>query len=388
MIKSRPAASFQPYLQWNVLMLLIGHLTEDMVKAKLGINKDLFGVNKFPPRWRMCHDTLASEVPTLLSKLYIDNAYHQRDGEIASHMLGHVHKAFEKLINNTEWIAPVRAAALSKLQSMFLEVGHPKSWLKFDPSVNEKKWYENSIKMARWAVQTALNKLGTTVERRSWGDSGVMCPMAVNAAYASHVNGLFIPAGVLQTPFFSDGYPVGWNFGALGVLMGHEMTHGFDDQGRQYDNTGKLSNWWTKDVLAEYKKRAQCMGSYYSTFKEFGKSVNGNLTMGENIADNGGMRIAWDAMQAVLATLQQSLSVNQRQSARAVAGKQFFLSWAQMWCAKTSKKAALLALATDVHAPDNVRVNAPLSQFPEFGETFGCKPGSKMNPTSPRCRLW
>jgi predicted metalloendopeptidase len=314
----------------------------------------------------------------------VDKAFKEKDKSIANQMVRQVQSAFSRLLKSAEWLGPARSAALSKLNNMFLEVGHPTAWLKFAPSVDEKQWFENSVAMSEWQVKTALAKLGTSVKRRAWGDSG---PMEVNAAYKQHVNGLFIPAGVLQPPFFSDKYPEGWNFGGVGVLMGHEMTHGFDDQGRHFDDKGKLSDWWTKAVQIKYNKRAQCIASYYSSFKVFGKPVNGNLTLGENIADNGGIRLAWEAMQHALGHL-ETLSAQRRKLIHATAAKQFFLSWAQTWCSKTSKKASLIDLATDVHAPNSVRVNAPLSQFPEFATTFGCKAGTKMNPKSPRCRLW
>jgi predicted metalloendopeptidase len=388
MIKTVPMSHFRAYLQWQLLMLLIGHLPEKYVNAKLAINKDLFGQAKFPPRWRMCHDTLASTVPQLLSRLYVEKAYNEHSGEMATHMLRQVQKAFHDLVSSAKWIEPVRAAALSKLRHMFLEVGHPAKWQGFSPTVDQKEWYENSIKMAKWAVETALAKLGSTVNRRSWGDSG---PMEVNAAYQSHVNGLFIPAGVLQAPIYSSEFPIGWNFGSLGVLMGHEMTHGFDDQGRRYDEKGRLKDWWTANVTAEYSARAKCIGDYYSTYKVYGKPVNGQLTMGENIADNGGLRIAWEALMRVVRMIQSDQTAASRsgkQMVDSVVGKQFFLAWAQMWCTKIPKKSALLRLNTDVHAPDSVRVNAPLSQFPEFASIFGCKAGTKMNPKAPRCRLW
>jgi len=370
---------------------LVTHLGDEFVNAELYLREAVFGIAKNPPRWRMCHDTLSIDVPQVLSKLYVDKAFDEHTRHVALNLVHNLRDVFATDLEGLPWLTEgTKKEALVKLKNMFAQVAHPNTYKKFPYKVKEHEWFENAIKMQKYQVVREMEKLGTKVDRQSWGSSG---PMEVNAFYAMHVNGIFVPAGILQQPFFTASYPMAWNYGAIGTIIGHELTHGFDDQGSRFDEKGRLKKWWEKAVRDAYQSKKKCYVDYYSTYKVNGMPVNGNLTIGENIADNGGMRLAWTALQKLteahkfklgaVHVTEEGLSNNLKDTAN----RQYFLAFAQTWCSKTHAKMAKVSLLTDVHSPDKVRVNAVLSNFKPFADTFQCKVGSKMNPEK-KCRLW
>jgi predicted metalloendopeptidase len=391
LLKAHPAEWFQPYLHWQLMSSLVTHLSEDFVNAELDLRETIFGVAKNPPRWRMCHDTLGVDVPQVLSKLYIEKAFDRHTRHVAMYLVHNLREVFAEDLKAMSWMTnKTLTVALEKLKNMFAQIGHPEKFKPFPYEVKEHEWFDNAVKMQKYQVIREMKKLGTKVDRQAWGTSG---PMEVNAFYSMHVNGIFVPAGILQPPFFTASYPMAWNYGAIGTIIGHEMTHGFDDQGSRFDEKGRLKKWWDKSVVKAYTGKKECFEKAYSSYKVDGMHVKGNLTIGENIADNGGMRLAWLALKKLTEPHKFKVGpVNFNgkglpKDLQLTAHKQFFLGWGQTWCSKTHKKMAKVSLLTDVHSPDKVRVNAVLSNFKPFADTFKCKAGANMNPES-KCRIW
>jgi len=234
----------------------------------------------------------------------------------------------------------------------------------------------NVKEAGRYAARRDWNKIGKPVDRNDWG----MTPATVNAYYNPPKNEMVFPAGILQTPFFSPEAPDPANLGGAGLVMGHELTHGFDDQGRQYDGDGNLREWWTPQVANAYKDRAACVANQYDQYIATDDvHVNGKLTLGENIADIGGLKLAFRALKAK-GQLPQSNS-------KFTPEQQYFLAFGQVWCQNATPETLRLRAVTDPHSPGRWRVNGPISDNEDFGNVFQCKPGAKMNPVQ-KCVVW
>ena len=235
------------------------------------------------------------------------------------------------------------------------------------------------MKATRFWIAKDLLKIGKPVDRTEWG----MTPPEVNAYYSPNMNEIAFPAGILQPPFFSSMSSPAANYGAIGAVIGHELTHGFDDEGRQYDANGNLKDWWSPSVSDLFTKKASCLVDQYSSFSVAeGSHVNGKLTLGENIADLGGLKIAYQAYHLARAgqppaPLVAGLSENQ----------QIFVSFAQVWCTKSTPEYDLKQIATDPHSPARFRVNGVVANLPEFAQAFGCSAGTPMAPVN-RCSIW
>jgi predicted metalloendopeptidase len=272
--------------------------------------------------------------------------------------------------------------ALEKLAAIDNKIGYPDQYRDYSRIVVERKDpFGNNFRANEAEFQRQLSKIGQPVDRKEWG----MTPPTVNAYYSSTMNNINFPAGILQPPFFDKGADDALNFGGIGVVIGHELTHGFDDQGRKFDAKGNLNDWWSADDNREFEKRAACVADQYSSYPATTDvKLNGRLTLGENAADNGGMRVAYMALHSLLAEqpgkdseMIDGLTPDQR----------FFLGFANIWCQNMTEQTARLLAQTDPHSPGRWRVNGTVSNFPEFGKAFHCKPGSPMVPDS-ACRVW
>ena len=258
-------------------------------------------------------------------------------------------------------------------------MGYPDKWRDFlGLTVTRDSYLKNALAAEIFNSQYDLNKIGKPADRTEWD----MTPQTVNAYYSPENNKMVFPAGILQPPFFNKAFPPPVNYGAIGMVMGHELTHGFDDEGRQFDEKGNLKNWWSKGMEKEFNSRAECLVKQYASFVPIDNlHLNGKLTLGENIADQGGIRLAYSAMESLPADKKDGKidEFNDKQS--------FFLGFAQSWCTKMRPEMARMRVTTDPHSPPKFRVNGPLSNFPAFAEAFGCKAGEPMVSASP-CVVW
>jgi predicted metalloendopeptidase len=269
--------------------------------------------------------------------------------------------------------------AAIKLQAIANKIGYPDKWRDYSSvTIKRDDPLGNDLRANEFDFQRWMNKIGKPVDRAEWQ----MTPPTVNAYYDPQMNNINFPAGILQPPFFDNDMDDAVNFGGVGMVIGHELTHGFDDQGRQFDGAGNLKDWWTEADAKEFEKRATCLADEYSKFSVApGANVNGRLTLGENTADNGGVRVALMALETVLANRQRpeigGFTPEQR----------FFLAYGQIWCENEREEAARLSVQTNPHSPARFRVNGVVQNMPEFQKAFSCKAGQPMAPVN-SCRVW
>ena len=368
------------YMRWQAVYNYAPFLDFHFEHKLLAYNNEVYGISVLPPRWRKCFFSTSGAMAMRISKLFDDNAFPEESRKGAQEMLREVRDQFNKSLSTMPWMDDVtRDRAQGKLAHMFLEVGRPTTWpeaafetfVEFG-GIREGAYFDNCVATNAWLVKSTVGRTNTKVERRRWGSS--TSATDVNAFYSRKVNGVFIPAGILQDPFFSETQAKARNYGSVGAICGHEMTHGFDDVGREYDKNGMRNDWWTSEVVENYKVRAQCISDLMSSYEFWGGHVNGKLVLGESIADSGGLKFSWDAFVA-----SQKPELKDKQT--------FFLALGQTWCSKERRKGARASLLTDPHPPNKFRVIGALSQFEPFAEAFSCPVGSPMNPEK-KCSLW
>jgi predicted metalloendopeptidase len=274
-----------------------------------------------------------------------------------------------------------RAAARTKKGTLTFRIGYPDAWRDYsDLAVARTSHFDNSIAAMRFESARQLAKVGKPLDRQDWSWN----PQVVNAGYHPLRNDHTYPAGILQPPFFHKDFPAAMNYGAIGYVIGHELTHGFDDQGRKFDSEGRLSDWWTPAAVTGFEERAACIREQYAGYEiEPGVKVNGELTLGENIADNGGLKQAWAAFQRY-----QGEHPDAAKGVGSLTADQlFFVSAAQVWCTESSPEFLRMLVATDPHSPSTFRVSGPLVNHPAFAQAFSCAEGKPMNPPQ-KCTVW
>jgi endothelin-converting enzyme/putative endopeptidase len=297
-------------------------------------------------------------------------------------MVAEIEAAMKQDIEQITWMTPeTKKKAYEKLAAVATKIGYPEKWRDYTAlRIDKADPIGNSLRANNFEWKRQLDKIGKPVDKKEW----FMSPPTVNAYYNPLENNINFPAGILQPPFFEQGMDDPVNYGAIGAVVGHELTHGFDDQGRQFDAEGNLKDWWTKEDADEFQKRADCIGSQYGSFKVGDLNLNPKLTMGENVADNGGLRLAYMAMM-------DSLSKRTQPPAK-IEGftpqQRFFLGWAQVWCVNFTPENARTRALTDPHSPGQYRVNGTVSNMPEFSQAWGCKTGDAMNRGDKACRVW
>ncbi len=345
-------------------------------------SKALTGAQQDLPRWKKCIAATDLALGEALAQPFIARTFGAEGKQITSEMVTEIEKAFERNLDSLAWMdQPTRELALVKVRKITNKIGYPDAWRNYDAlAVERGNFLQNLLRAGAFEQHRLLSKIGKPVDRGEW----LMTPPTVNAYYNPPMNEIVFPAGILQPPFFNREafYPV--NFGAMGMVVGHEITHGFDDEGRQFDAEGNLRQWWTQASNQAFNQRAACVEKQYSAQTAIDElKVNGKLTLGENTADLGGIKLAFLAMQAY-AERQPALP-----EARFSAPQQFFLGYAQSWCSKYRDEFARVRAVTDPHSPPHLRVNVPLRNFPPFAQAFSCPAGAPMAlPEEQRCAVW
>jgi endothelin-converting enzyme/putative endopeptidase len=295
-------------------------------------------------------------------------------------MVQEIEKMLGEDIRSLDWMTPAtKEQALVKLRGVTDKIGYPDKWRDYSSvDVERGQAVGNDERATEFEVRRQLSKIGQPVDRSEWG----MTPPTVNAYYSPQHNDINFPAGILQPPFFDNHIDAAVNYGAIGSIMGHELTHGFDDEGRQYDAEGNLRNWWTPEDEKEFEKRAECFIKEYSAFTPVDDvHLNGKLTLGENTADNGGVHLAFMALMKSLE------GKSQPKIDGFTPPQRFFLAWGQAWCENVRPEMARMWAQTDPHSPGRDRVNGVLGNMPEFREAFACHDGQPMV-HAPACRVW
>ncbi|EKX39795.1 hypothetical protein GUITHDRAFT_96523 [Guillardia theta CCMP2712] len=365
------------YLRMRTVLVFSPYLSSPFIAGKLIINEQIYGMSEASPRVRKCYFLTTHHFGNSVSKLFVDNFFNESSKQAAAGMLANIREQFELHLNELDWMDnATRDNALKKLEAMDFQVGYPDQWPDWgelsDLQLGDKPFFDSLVTIAIARSAHERSTLTEPQEPAKW-DHPVT---SINAYYSRTKNALFIPAGILLEPFFSSNYSVARNYGSLGSILGHEMTHGFDNAGRKYDAQGKRINWWDPQTERHYEDDAACLVEQYNEFNvSGGQHVNGNITLGENIADSGGLHMSYHAFLQE----QPKASVYER--------RQFFIAYAQLWCAVSQPKLVQEHVIKGHHAPKRYRVIGVLRDSQEFSDAFSCPRGSPMNPER-KCVVW
>jgi predicted metalloendopeptidase len=378
-----PVSEWQTYLRWQLVNSFAPYLSDNFAEEDFSFNgATLSGTKKMKQRWQRVVTTIDDSIGEALGQLYVATYFPPEAKARALKLVGDLRSALRDRIQTLDWMdEPTRAKALEKLDAFTVKIGYPDKWRDYSTLVIDRGPYVlNVLKARAFEVRRNLAKIGGPVDKTEWG----MTPPTVNAYYNPTRNEIVFPAGILQPPFFDAKADDAVNYGAIGAVIGHEMTHGFDDQGRQFDGQGNLNEWWTPESEARFKTRSAAIVKQFNEYFPIEKvHINGELTQGENIADLGGLRIAFAALQKALAG----------QSHEKIGGftpeQRFFLSFASIYAVKFTPEEALRRLRVDPHSPGKYRCNGPLSNMDEFANAFGVPEGAPMRrPAADRFTIW
>ncbi len=377
--KEKPGA-WKSYLRWSVLSSQAGRLGKSFVDERFALRKKLIGQKEIEPRWKRCVQSTDHALGELLAQAYVKLRFDEKSKQSAGDLLKAVRAAMKVELGTLPWMdAATRTAAEEKLSRMNDKVGYPVTWKTYDFDVKPAAYAENALQSDTFELSRSLRKVGKPLDRNEWQ----MTPPTVNAYYDSSLNEMVFPAGILQPPFFDKAFTPAVNFGATGAVMGHELTHGFDDEGSQFDAQGNLRNWWSEATGKLFKEQTGCVVDQYGAFEALpGVKLNGKLTLGENIADIGGLKLAWSAFrEAQKAEPDRALADGYTEE------QLFFLAYGQSWCEKERPEYLDLLAKTNPHAPPRFRVNGAVADVPAFAEAFSCKEGTPMRPAKV-CAVW
>ncbi|GMF62820.1 unnamed protein product [Phytophthora fragariaefolia] len=388
-------------LTYQYISSYAGVLSEPFVQASFSFfARTLRGQKARSPRWKVCLQRVTDNFPDLVGKYFALLRFDQASGQLASQLVTQVQASLQKNLGRVDWLdGPTRQAALEKLGNMTNLIGYSTEREHFPYQLSSDAPLADNMRIVKkHAFDRVVARIGGSVDRNKWA----MTSAAVNAYYQPTANQIVFPAGILQPPFFARGRHPARNFGAIGSVIGHELTHGFDASGRYYGGDGNLQDWWSSKTADEFSKRTDCLVNQYDSFamnsgddasKVLGY-VNGNYTLSENIADNGGVKLSFAAYQKYIDQVQKmdadatdSMSLEERSISANEADKLFFISFAQAFCAKASDASITQRLATDPHSPERWRINGVASNSRDFARVFSCPSGSPMNPES-KCQLW
>jgi putative endopeptidase len=383
LIHSASLEDWKTYLSWQLVNTSGSLLSEPLVEQRFDFyGRKLTGQKQQRPRWRRCTTAVDRDLGEALGQAYVDRTFGADGKERMLKLVHALEAALGRDIEQLDWMTPgTKKEALVKLKKIEDKIGYPNKWRDYSSvKIVRGDALGNAYRSGEFEFRRQLAKIGKPVDRGEWQ----MTPPTVNAYYDSQLNTINFPAGILQPPFFDKQAEDAANFGAIGAIIGHELTHGFDDQGRKFDAEGNLRDWWTETDGKEFEKRAKCIADQYSGFEATaGVKLNGELTLGENTADNGGDRIALMALQAVLAdegkgnTKADGFTPEQK----------FFIAAAQSWCSNWTPQLLSLVAKSDPHSPPKFRVNGVVSNMPEFAKAFNCKKGQPMV-SDHACHVW
>nr|CAD7452737.1 unnamed protein product [Timema tahoe] len=387
--------SLAELLEWTDTRF-VSHRTNNLDSrfevAKQRFYRVITGQREVPPRWKGCVDHVNSQMGMATGAMFVRRHFDENSKNDTLHMTMDIMGSFENIMEKIEWIdEATKRLASEKADAMGLKIGYPSYILRseelnhryIEMTIDPKDYFGNSLNVLQYLASSDLNKLGMPVNKTTWSAA----PAFVNAYYSRNKNQIMFPAGILQPPFYHRNFPRCLNYGGIGVVIGHEITHAFDDMGRLFDKDGNLNGWWSEGAVESFTEHAQCLIDQYSQYvdAEASMQLDGTNTQGENIADNGGIKQAFKAYQ-------EWLEANQGEDetlpgVQATPYQLFFLNFAQVWCGTTTPQLAKTKLKTAVHSPGRFRVIGTLSNSIDFAEAFNCPAGSPMNPND-KCTVW
>jgi len=384
LLANAPVAAWRDYLRWHLVRQAAPWLSSPYVLNNFRYLQAVSGVKEQQPRWRRCVGAANGLMGDALGQAYVREAFTPAARARALAMVNNLIAALDARLHTLEWMSDTtRQRALTKLHAFSKKIGYPDTWRDYAGLMVDKGPFIGNAERAQ-AFATARNfgRVGKAVDRTEFR----MTPPTVNAQYSPTWNDITFPAGILQPPFFDPQADDAVNYGGMGAVIGHEMTHGFDDQGRQFDAQGNLRDWWTPDDATRFKARAQRVVDQFDSYTvvDSATHVQGRLTLGEDIADLGGLKVAYAAFQMSLKGKKHPLKID-----GFTPEQRFFLAWAQIWRSKATDQSLRNQVVTDPHAPAVWRVMGPLSNLPEFAQAFGCKKGDVMvRADSLRAEIW
>ena len=381
-LRAFPLAAWKTYLRWQLIHTAAPALSAPFVQANFDFYGTILAGQKLnKPRWQRCVASTDAHLGEALGQLYVKADFSPAARAHMQNMVSHLETALGQDIESVSWMSPAtKRAALVKLHAIVRKIGYPDKWRDYSSIVISRDNYWTDLRRTNaFEWRRELKKIGKPVDRSEWE----MTPPTVNAYYNPQFNEIVFPAGILQPPFYDPGRDDATNYGGIGMVIGHEMTHGFDDEGRQFDAQGNLRDWWTPADAKAFQERAACIVQQYAAYSPLpGVHLNGQLTLGENTADNGGARIAYMAMEAALAGQPDTL-INGFDRAQ-----RFFLGFAQAFCENVRPQYERLLATVDPHSPGRFRVNGVVSNMPQFAQAFHCGPSDPMTAGAKSCRVW
>ena len=385
LVASTDLDTVKTYLRWQLV-----HSTDSLVLPKPFADEEfdfyrrkLGGQPEQRARWKRCVQATDGALGEALGQVYVAQQFPPSSKQATVQMVHDIETAMDQDLDTLDWMsADTKARAREKLRAIADKIGYPDHWRDYSKlSIVRGDAFGNSLRAVEFENRRQLAKIGQPVDRGEWG----ITPATVDAYYSASMNDINFPAGILQSPLYDPNATDAENYGHVGGIVGHELTHGFDDEGRQFGANGNLSDWWTPEDAKKFEQKADCEVKEYGNFVAVDDvKVNGKLTLGENTADNGGLRLAYIAFLAD--AKRKSIDLTQKQDGYTPL-QQFFLGHGQSWCGSLRPEQLRLQVQTDPHSPRKFRVNGVVQNMPEFGQAFGCKPGQPMMPVN-ACRVW
>jgi putative endopeptidase len=384
MLETESLDSLKTYVTWHVLNAASQWLSQPFVEANFRFRQSLTGQKEIQARWKRCVDLTDNALGEALGQRYVDVTFGPDGKQRMLKMVDALEKSLSEDIHDLSWMSDeTKKQAQVKLEAIRNKIGYPDVWRDYSSiMIRRDDLMGNIQRTTEFESKRQIAKIDKPLDRKEWG----MTPPTVNAYYSGSFNEIVFPAGILQPPFFDKTMDDAVNFGGIGVVIGHELTHGFDDQGRKFDPQGNLRDWWTEQDGKEFEKRASCVADEYSNFVSIDDvKLNGKLTLGENTADNGGARIALMALEHMIA---DDKSGKEGQKIDGFTPEQrFFLGFARVWCQKRRPEDARRRVLVDPHSPGKYRVDGVVQNMPEFQKAWGCKAGQPMVAQN-ACHVW
>ncbi len=383
-LNDTPLEDLKTYAESRIISGASGCLSDDFRKASFELSSVMSGVKQDRPRWKRAVSLVSGNMGEAIGKLYVEKYFPESSKQRMLQLVHNLQKALAQRIDASTWMSQAtKEQAKDKLSNFIIKIGYPDKWKDYSGlQVDDKlSLYENLSHVSRWATDDFIARhVNKRVDKMEWG----MTPQTINAYYNPTTNEICFPAAILQPPFFDPNADDAANYGGIGGVIGHEMSHGFDDQGSQFDKTGNLHDWWTAQDKKNFNARTKVLADYFSNFEVLpGVKINGQQTLGENIGDNGGLNIAYTAFENSLK--ENPLGVKDGFTPQ----QRFFLSWARVWASNMTPEYIQLIVTSDVHSPNMARVNAALPQIDAWYDAFKVKRGDKMFlPKNKRAHIW
>ncbi len=382
LLTALPIEDWRIYLKWQLLNNTAAYLSQDFVKQNFALTQVLTGQKEMTPRWQFTSAIIDNQLGDLLGQLYVEKYFKPEAKARMQQLVSNLEQAFADRVKRLDWMSDeTKMKALEKLGAFTKKIGYPDVWKDYSSiKVDKADFLGNVRRASQWAYNDMISRWGQPVDKTRWG----MTPPTINAYYSATNNEIVFPAGILQFPFFDFGADDAVNYGGIGAVIGHEITHGFDDNGSQYAADGNLKNWWTKEDAEKFKGRANQVVEQYNAFTVLDTiHVNGRLTLGENLADLGGLSMAYEAFT----------NTKQFKEGKKIDGftpaQRFFLSWAQIWRNNALPETQAQLILTDSHSPGMYRANGPVVNMDAWYQAFHVQPGDKMyKAPEKRIQVW